>query len=184
MSNAIFRVPKPYNEPVLAYRPGSQERTTLKARLAELSAQQIEVPLIIGGKEIRTGNTAEMTAPHDHNLKLGVYHKAGRKEVEMAIESALAARETWAAMPWEQRASMFLNAAELLAGPWRATLNAATMRAQSNTVVQAGMDAVFELSDFWRFNAAYFADSSADHPESSSGVWHRLARRPLPCVLL
>ncbi len=179
MSNAIFQVPKPTNEPVLAYRPGSPERATLKARLAEMSAQQIEVPIIIGGQEIRTGNTAEMTAPHDHSLKLGVYHKAGRKEVEMAIEAALAARETWAAMPWEQRVSIFLKAADLLAGPWRATLNAATMLCQSKTVFQAEIDAACELIDFWRFNASYFADLIADQPYSSPGVWNRLEYRSL-----
>lgn len=179
MSNAIFQVPKPYNEPILAYRAGSPERTTLKAKLAEMSAQQIEVPIIIGGKEIRTGNTAEMTAPHDHSLKLGVYHKAGRKEVEMAIESALAARETWANLPWEQRVSVFLKAADLLAGPWRATLNAATMLCQSKTVFQAEIDSACELIDFWRFNAAYMAELIADQPYSPPGMWNRLEYRPL-----
>ncbi len=179
MSNAIFQVPKPYNEPILAYRSGSPERATLKAKLAELSAQHIEIPIIIGGKEIRTGNTAEMTAPHDHNLKLGVYHKAGRKEVEMAIESALEAREAWANLPWEQRVSIFLKAADLLAGPWRATLNAATMLCQSKTVFQAEIDSACELIDFWRFNAAYMAELIADQPYSPPGMWNRLEYRPL-----
>ncbi len=179
MSNAIFRVPKPNNEPVLAYRPGSPERAALKAKLAEMSAQEIEVPIIIGGKEIRTGNLAEMRAPHDHNLKLGVYHKAGRKEVEMAIEAALEARKIWADLPWEQRASIFLKAADLLSGPWRATLNAATMLCQSKTVFQAEIDSACETIDFWRFNAYYMSQIITDQPYSPQGVWNRLEYRPL-----
>ncbi len=179
MSNAIFKVPKPNNEPVLAYRPGSPERTALKAKLAEMSAQEIEVPIIIGGKEIRTGNLAEMYAPHDHNLKLGVYHKAGRKEVEMAIEAALEARKIWADLPWEQRASIFLKAADLLSGPWRATLNAATMLCQSKTVFQAEIDSACETIDFWRFNTYYMSQIITDQPYSPQGVWNRLEYRPL-----
>jgi len=179
MSNAIFKVPKPSNEPVLAYRPGSPERTALKAKLAEMSAQEIEVPIIIGGKEVRTGNLAEMYAPHDHNLKLGVYHKAGRKEVEMAIESALEARKIWADLPWEQRASIFLKAADLLSGPWRATLNAAAMLCQSKTVFQAEIDSACETIDFWRFNTYYMSQIITDQPYSPQGVWNRLEYRPL-----
>ncbi len=179
MSNGIFKVPKPNNEPVLAYRPGSAERTALKAKLAEMSAQEIEVPIIIGGQEIRTGNLAEMYAPHDHNLKLGVYHKAGRREVEMAIEAALAARKIWADLPWEQRASIFLKAADLLSGPWRATLNAATMLCQSKTVFQAEIDSACETIDFWRFNAYYMSQIITDQPYSPQGVWNRLEYRPL-----
>lgn len=179
MSNAIFKVPQPKNEPILAYRPGSPERTALKTRLAEMSAQEIEVPIIIGGKEIRTGNLAEMYAPHDHNLKLGVYHKAGRKEVEMAIEAALEARKIWADLPWEQRVSIFLKAADLLSGPWRATLNSAAMLCQSKTVFQAEIDSACETIDFWRFNAYYMSQIITDQPYSPQGVWNRLEYRPL-----
>ncbi len=179
MSNAQFQVPKPYNEPVLAYRPGSLERAEVKAKLAELQSQEIEVPLIIGGQEVRTGNVADMYAPHDHSLKLGVYHKAGEKEVKMAIGAALDAWQSWSRLPWEQRVSVFLKAAELLAGPWRATLNAATMLGQSKTIFQAEIDAACEVIDFWRFNAYYMTRLMADQPISSEGIWNRVEYRPL-----
>ncbi|RME48438.1 MAG: L-glutamate gamma-semialdehyde dehydrogenase [Caldilineae bacterium] len=179
MYNAYFKVPEPYNEPVRTYAPGSPERAALKAKLADMQSQQVEVPLIIGGQEVRTGRTVEMRAPHDHNLKLGVYHQAGAKEVEMAIEAALSAWKTWSAMPWEERASIFLKAADLLAGPWRATLNAAAMLCQSKTVHQAEIDSACELIDFWRFNAYYMAQLMADQPYSPPGMWNRLEYRPL-----
>lgn len=179
MSNAIFKVPTPYNEPVLNYAPGSKERDELKQKLEELSANPVEIPIIIGGKEIRTGKTVEMRAPHDQSLLLGTYHKAGKEEVQVAIDAALAAREEWAAMPWQHRAAVFLKAADLLAGPWRSTLNAATMLGQSKTAFQAEIDAVAELCDFWRFNAAYMADLMANQPESSKGVWNQMEYRPL-----
>ncbi len=179
MSNAYFKVPTPYNEPVLNYAPGSKERAELKAKLAELQANPVEVPLIIGGKEIKTGKTAEMHAPHNHSIKLGVYHKAGKEEVEMAIRAALEARKEWAEMPWEHRAAIFLKMADLLAGPWRATLNAATMLGQSKTAFQAEIDAVAELCDFWRFNAFYMAELMKEQPNSSPGVWNRSEYRPL-----
>ncbi|MCB0298057.1 MAG: aldehyde dehydrogenase family protein, partial [Calditrichaeota bacterium] len=120
MSNAYFQVPEPGNEPILSYREGSPEKTTLKKTLKAMKSQEIEVPLIIGGKEVRTGKTAEMYAPHDHSVKLGVYHKAGEKEVQMAVEASQKAQKEWANMPWEHRVSVFLKAADLLAGPWRA----------------------------------------------------------------
>ena len=119
MTNAIFRVPEPYNEPVKSYEPGSPERLELKLKLAELASKQIEVPLIIGGKKVKTGNLAEMRAPHNHDIKLGVYHKAGKREVNRAIKTALKARHAWAEMPWEHRVSIFRKAADLLSGPWR-----------------------------------------------------------------
>ena len=131
MANAFFKVPAPQNEPILGYAPGSPEKEELKNKIKELSNQKIEVPLIIGGEEVKTGNTAEMRIPHNHKHILGVYHKAGEKEVNMAIEAALAAQKEWAEMPWEHRVSIFLKAAELLAGPWRSTINAATMLGQS-----------------------------------------------------
>ncbi len=179
MSNAHFKVPTPYNEPVFSYKPGSPEKEILKARLEEMGNQRIEVPLIIGGQEVKTGNTAEMCMPHNHQTPLGFYHKAGEKEVKMAIEAALDARSAWANMPWEHRASVILKAADLLSGPWRATLNAATMLGQSKTVYQAEIDAACELIDFWRFNVSYMGQLMADQPMSSPGVWNRIEYRPL-----
>jgi len=179
MSNAYFKVPEPKNEPVYSYAPGTPQREALKKKLAELQSQEIEVPLIIGGKEIRTGKTAEMHAPHNHNLKLGVYHKAGKEEVQMAIDAALQARQEWAEMPWEHRVSIFLKMADLLAGPWRYTLNAATMLGQSKTAYQSEIDAVAELVDFWRFNAYYMAELMKEQPYSPPGFWNRLEYRAL-----
>jgi 1-pyrroline-5-carboxylate dehydrogenase len=179
MSNAYFLVPEPVNESILGYAPGSPEKAELKAKMAEMAARKIEVPLIIGGEEVKTGNTAEMRIPHDHAHVLGVYHKTGAKEVDMAIKAALKARQEWADMPWEHRASIFLKAAELLAGPWRSTINAATMLGQSKTAYQAEIDAAVELIDFWRFNAHYMAEIMADQPLSSPGVWNRMEYRPL-----
>ena len=179
MSNAYFQVPDPYNEPVKSYAPGTAERTSIQKKLKEMQSQQIEVPLIIGGKEIKTGNTAEMRAPHNHNIKLGVYHKAGADEVNMAIKAALEARQAWADMPWEHRAAIFLKMADLLAGPWRNTVNAATMLGQSKTVYQAEIDAVAELCDFWRFNAFFMTELMAEQPYSPPGMWNRSEYRPL-----
>ncbi len=179
MSNAIFKVPQPINEPIKSYAPGSKEREELKAKLKELQSTQIEVPLIIGGKEVKTGNLGEMRIPHNHSHILGTYHKAGKEEVQMAIDAALEARKTWADMPWEQRAAIFLKAADLLAGPWRATLNAATMLGQSKTVMQAEIDAACELIDFWRFNAYYMSQIIADQPYSPAGMWNRVEYRAL-----
>jgi 1-pyrroline-5-carboxylate dehydrogenase len=179
MMNSYFKVPEAYNEPVCNYLPGSKETKALQAKLEELSSQKIEVPIIIGGKEIKTGNTAPLKAPHDHHIDLGFYHKAGKEEVEMAIKSALEAREQWAEMPWDQRASIFLKAAELLSGSWRTTINAATMLGQSKTCYQSEIDAVAELADFWRFNVKYMTDLMADQPASSKGMWNRVEYRPL-----
>lgn len=179
MSNAYFKVPLPVNEPVKSYKPGSPEREELKKKINELKSQQIEIPLIIGGREIRTGNTEEIRMPHNHSHILGVYHKASKKEVDMAIEAALEARKEWAEMPWEHRVSVFLKMAELLAGPWRAILNAATMLGQSKTVHQAEIDSAAELIDFYRFNSYYFAKLMEDQPISSAGVWNRMEYRPL-----
>ena len=179
MSNAYFKVPTPYNEPVLNYAPGSEEKAELKKKIAEMKATKVEIPLIIGGKEIKTGKTAEMRAPHDHSILLGVYHKAGKEEVNMAIEAALKAREEWAEMPWEHRAAIFLKMADLLAGPWRSTINAATMLGQSKTAYQSEIDAVAELCDFWRFNAFYMAELMKEQPYSPPGMWNRSEYRPL-----
>jgi len=179
MSNAFFKVPEPKNEPILSYAPGSPEKAALKAELKRLSSMQIEVPLVIGGKEIKTGKTGEMRIPHNHEHLLGTYHKAGAAEVQMAIDAALKAQKEWAQMPWEQRASIFLKAADLLAGPWRATINAATMLGQSKTAIQAEIDSACELIDFWRFNAHYMAQIMADQPYSPAGMWNRVEYRPL-----
>ncbi|MBN1448281.1 MAG: L-glutamate gamma-semialdehyde dehydrogenase [Bacteroidetes bacterium] len=179
MSNAYFKVPAPVNEPIRAYAPGSPEKTELKAKLAELKGTEIDIPLIIGGEEIRTGDTAKMVIPHEHGHTLGVYHRAGEKEVNMAVEAALEAQKTWSVMPWEQRVSIFLKAADLLAGPWRATVNAATMLGQSKTVYQAEIDSACELIDFWRFNSHYMAELMKDQPYSPAGMWNRVEYRPL-----
>jgi len=179
MSNAYFKLPTPVNEPVLTYAPGTPEKAELKKKLAELQTKQIEIPLIIGGKEIKTGKTAEIRAPHDHSKLLGVYHKAGAKEVRMAIDAALEARKTWAEMPWEHRASVFQKAAELLSTTWRATLNAATMLGQSKTIYQAEIDSSCELIDFWRFNTYYMTQLMSDQPYSPKGMWNREEYRPL-----
>ncbi len=179
MTNAYFQVPAPYNEPVLGYEPESPEKTAIKAKLAEMSATEIEVPLIIGGEEIKTGSVAELRSPHNHQLKLGVYHQAGEQEVKQAIEAALAARQAWAAMPWEHRATVFLKAADLLSGPWRETLNVATMLGQSKTIHQAEIDAVCETVDFWRYNVHFMAQLMAEQPRSTPGIWNRVEYRPL-----
>ena len=179
MSNAYFKVPQPINEPVKPYKPGSPEREELKKKLSELKSKQIEVPLIIGGEEVRTGNTEVMRIPHNHSHVLGVYHKAGKKEVDMAVEAALEARKEWAEMPWEHRVSVFLKIADLLAGPWRSTINAATMLGQSKTVYQAEIDSAAELVDFYRYNCNFMAELMKEQPYSSYGMWNRSEFRPL-----
>lgn len=179
MSNAHFQVPKPGNEPILAYAPGSSEKAEIKARLSVMKSAPVEIPLLIGGKEVKTGDTGEIRAPHDHSVLLGIYHKAGEKEVQTAISAAVEARKAWADMPWEHRVSVLLKAADLLAGPWRQTLNAATMLGQSKTVFQAEIDAACELIDFWRFNSRYLSCIMEDQPSSSPGVWNRMEYRAL-----
>jgi 1-pyrroline-5-carboxylate dehydrogenase len=179
MSNAYFKAPQPINEPVKTYLPGSTEREELKKKLEELKSKQIEVPLIIGGEEVKTGNTGEMRIPHNHNHVLGVYHKAGKKEVEMAVEAALEARKEWAETPWEHRVSVFLKIANLLAGPWRSTINGATMLGQSKVIHQAEIDAAAELIDFYRFNCYFMTKLMEDQLYSPYGMWNRLEYRPL-----
>ena len=179
MSNAYFKVPVPINEPIKTYMPGSPERDQLKKKLTELKSQHIEVPLIIGGEEVKSGNTEEMVIPHNKKHVLGVYHKAGKKEVEMAIEAALEARKAWSEMPWEQRVAIFLKMADLLAGPWRARINAATMLGQSKVAHQAEIDSTCELIDFWRFNSYYMTQLMGDQPYSPAGMWNRVEYRPL-----
>jgi 1-pyrroline-5-carboxylate dehydrogenase len=179
MSNAYFQLPEPYNEPVLSYVKNSAERIDLESKLDELQSSEIEIPIIIGGKAVKTGKTVEIRTPHNHEIRLGVYHRAGKDEVNAAIETALEARKIWAAMPWEHRVSIFQKAADLLAGPWRSTLNAATMLGQSKTVYQSEIDAVAELCDFWRFNTFYMTQLMNDQPYSPPGMWNRVEYRPL-----
>jgi 1-pyrroline-5-carboxylate dehydrogenase len=179
MSNGFFSVPTPTNEPVLMFGPGSMEKNEVKAKLAEMKSQQIEIPIIIGGKEVKTGNLADCRCPHDHGHLLGRYHKVGEKEVDMAINAAMKARPAWAAMPWEARAAIFLKAADLLAGPWRATINAANMLIASKTIFQAEIDSACELIDFYRFNPFYMQEIYKQQPGSSRGCWNYVEQRPL-----
>ena len=179
MCNAKFTLPDPVNEPILAYRPGSPEREEIKEVLDRMSNEQIEIPLIIGGKEVKTGNTATCVMPHNHKHVLAVYHKAGSREVEMAVEASQEAWKTWSVMPWWERASIFKKAAALLAGPWRARLNAATMLNQSKNVFQAEIDAACELIDFWNFNTKYMEQIYEQQPSSPAGQWNRLEQRAL-----
>ncbi len=179
MATGFFKTDKVTNEPVLSYAPGTPEREEVLKAYKALWNQKIEVPLYIGGQEVYTGKTKDITPPHDHQHVIGFYHKASKDDVQKAIESALAAREKWANMAWQDRVSIFLKAADLLSGPYRAKMNAMTMIGQSKTVFQAEIDAVAELADFWRFNAAYLQKIYAEQPESSPGVWNRMEYRPL-----
>ncbi len=180
MANGLFKVPVPKNEPIKAYREGSEEKKSLKAKLKELKSEQIEIPLVIGGKEVRTGDLGKCVMPHNHQHVLATYHKAGEKEVQMAIEAALKAREEWSRTPWEHRVSVFLRMAELLAGPYRDVLNAATMLNQSKNVFQAEIDSACELTDFYRFNSYYAYKIYTDQPlYSPNPTWNRIEHRGL-----
>ena len=180
MKNAKTIVPKPLNEPILSYAPGTEERTALKKRIKELKSQKIEVPLIIGGKEIKTGNLGEMRIPHDHQHLLGHYHMAGPKEIEMAINSAMEAWDSWSKMPWESRAAIFKKVASILQRHGDQTLNAATMLGQSKNAFQAEIDASCEMIDFLNFNCWYAQELYSQQPTySPDGIWNRLEHRPL-----
>jgi len=179
MFNAQVRVPTPVNEPVLSYAPGSPERASVKRRLAAMLEEKIDIPLVIGGEEVRTGRTLHQVCPHDHGHVLAVAHQAGAEEVQRAVAAAAEAWREWSEMPWEARAAVFLKAADLLAGPWRDTINAATMLGQSKNVFQAEIDAAAELCDFWRFNVAFMQQLYADQPISVRGIWDQLEYRPL-----
>jgi 1-pyrroline-5-carboxylate dehydrogenase len=177
--SGVRRVPAPVNEPVKSYAPGSPERTELKARLKQMADERIEIPLIIGAEEVRTGELAQAVMPHDHKHVLADWHKARREDVLRAVEAARKAQVEWANWPWEDRAAVLLRAAELLATRWRATLNAATMLGQSKTVFQAEIDSACELVDFWRFNPAYAQDLYEEQPISVAGMWNQMDYRPL-----
>ncbi|MEO0471021.1 MAG: L-glutamate gamma-semialdehyde dehydrogenase [Bacteroidota bacterium] len=179
MQKAFFQIPQPLNEPVKSYAPGSPERAAAKAALADLSSQVIDIPMVIGGQEVRTDDKRPLSPPHDHQHVIGHYSRGTSAHVQQAIDAALSAKKDWENTSWEHRASIFLKAADLLAGPWRAKTNAATMLAQSKNIFQAEIDAVCELADFFRFNVAYMAQIYQDQPYSPAGMWNRLEYRPL-----
>ena len=180
MANAKFNLSLPSNEPIKSYAPGTPERKDIKAKLKKLKTRQIEIPVIIGGKEVKTGNMGKCILPHDHETVIGTYHKAGEKEVQEAIEASLMARRQWAEMDWQSRVSIFLRAADILAGPWRSLLNAASMLCQSKNVLQAEGDAACEFIDFLRFNAFYAMKIYEQQPPvPTAGAWNRLEYRPL-----
>jgi len=175
----VRRVPEPVNDPNRSYAPGSPERAELKARLKAMAAERIEIPLIIGGKEIRTGRTAQAVMPHDHSHVLADYHLADAEHVQQAIAASAGARREWASWPWEDRAAVILRAAELLATSSRATIVAATMLGQSKTVFQAEIDAASEMIDFWRFNTYFAQELYNEQPVSSPGMWNQMEYRAL-----
>ena len=179
MGKGFFEDPLAINEPIKSYAPGSPERDEVLKQYKEYFDGSLEVPLYIGSDELRTSNTRTMSPPHDHKHVLGKYHLAEKSHVSLAIENALKSRTAWASLPWEQRASIFLKAADLIAGPYRAKINAATMLAQSKTIHQAEIDAACELIDFLRFNVTYMSQIYAEQPESSEGIWNRVEYRPL-----
>ncbi len=179
MGKGFFKVPMAVNEPVKDYAVGSPERAAVAAAYKEMYNSTVEVPLFINGKDVKTGDTDTMSCPHDHKHILGTYHKADKKLAQEAIDTALTARGKWAAMPWEQRAAIFLRAAELIAGPYRAKINAATMLGQSKNIFQAEIDASCELIDFLRFNVQFMTEIFNEQPQSTSGAWNRLEYRPL-----
>ena len=179
MCNAKFTLPEPVNEPILVYKPGSSERKELKEMLDKLSTENIEIPLIIGGKEVKTGNLGKCVMPHDYQHVLATYHKAGPKEIEAAVEASQEAWKTWSVMPWPVRASIFKKMAALLSGPSRATLNAATMLNQSKNAFQAEIDSACELIDFWNFNVKYMEMIYEQQPSSPKGQWNRIEQRAL-----
>ncbi|MFD2200298.1 L-glutamate gamma-semialdehyde dehydrogenase [Shivajiella indica] len=180
MLKGFFNVPIPHNEPVKSYAPGSPERKELQAKLKELRAHQVDVPMYIGSEEVRTGHKKPMSPPHDHQHILGYFHEGDASHVEQAINAALGAKYAWENMEWEQRSAIFLKAADLLAGPYRAKINAATMLGQSKNAFQAEIDAACEIIDFLRFNVKYMAEIySQQPPVSGNGVWNRVEQRPL-----
>jgi len=179
MPKGIYKVPTPINEPVKQYAPGSAERKELQAMLKEMRRHELDIPMYIGGKEVRSGKKVRLAPPHDHKHTLGHFNKTEKKHIEQAINAALAAREKWVNMSWEHRAAIFLKAAELIAGPYRAKLNAATMLGQSKSAYQAEIDSACEIIDFLRFNVHFMQEIYADQPISSPGIWNRLEWRPL-----
>lgn len=180
MSNSIYRVPPAVNEPISSFAPGTPERTSLKAKLDEMSSEKFDIPIIINGQEIRTGNTSDCIMPHNHQHILGHYHKAGSKEIQMAINASLASRIEWSEMPWQSRIAIFKKMAALLQGPYRDIINAATMLSQSKNAFQAEIDAACELIDFFNFNCEYVQQIYAEQPpHSPDGMWNQVEYRGL-----
>lgn len=179
MSTGFFKVPEPKNEPVLSYAPGSKERALLRKAIDEARAQVLDIPMYIGGEEVRSGNLKKLSPPHDHKHLLGNFHQGDKNHIAQAINAAMAAKELWSNLSWENRASIFLKAADLLAGPYRYKINAATMLGQSKSVFQAEIDSACELIDFLRFNVAFMTEIYNEQPISSPGIWNRLEYRPL-----
>ena len=179
MATGFYNVPKAVNEPIKSYAPGSPERKSLLDTYKKMYSEQVDIPFYIGGTEYRTGNTVTIHPPHDHKHSVGKYHTADKEHLELAVEKAAEARVKWAATSWEHRAAIFLKAADLLAGPFRDKMNAATMIAQSKNVFQAEIDAACELIDFFRFNVEFMAEIYSNQPQSSPGIWNRMEYRPL-----
>lgn len=179
MPKGVFNVPTPINEPIKSYAPKSPERAELQKMLAHLRSQELDIPMYIGGKEVRSNNKSRIAPPHDHKHTLGHFHKSGKEHIQQAIDAALAAREKWVNLSWEHRASIFVKAAELIAGPYRAKLNAATMLGQSKNAYQAEIDSACEIIDFLRFNVHFMQEIYKQQPASAPGMWNRLEWRPL-----
>ncbi|WP_321494601.1 L-glutamate gamma-semialdehyde dehydrogenase [uncultured Desulfobacter sp.] len=179
MANSIYTIPTPYNEPVKSYAPGSPERGALSAELSRQMAIQVDIPVIVNGEEIKTGDVCNVVCPHDHGHVLGKVHMAGEKEIKAAVQAALSAKHAWETMEWQERAAVFLKAADLISTKYTAKLNAATMLGQSKNAFQAEIDATCELVDFLRFNVSYMEEIYANQPFSSKGVYNRLEYRPL-----
>ena len=179
MPKGIYQLPGVKNEPVKSYAPGSPERSALKQKLDELNKGGLDLPMVIGGKEVRTGNLHDIRPPHNHGHLLGHYHQGDKSHVQMAIDAALKAKPAWEAMNWESRAAIFLKAAELIAGPYRSTFNAVTMIGQSKNAFQSEIDAVCELVDFYRYNVKNMVEIYGMQPNSSPGIWNRMVWRPL-----
>ncbi|WP_282113862.1 L-glutamate gamma-semialdehyde dehydrogenase [Maribacter stanieri] len=179
MGKGFFQVPTAFNEPIKSYAPGSPEREAVLEQYKAYFNDTVDVPMYIGSEEVRTGNTKPMSPPHDHKHIVGTYHTAEKKHVQSAIDNCLTSRDAWANLTWEQRAAIFLKAAELIAGPYRAKINAATMIAQSKNIHQAEIDAACELIDFLRFNVEYMSQIYEQQPDSAEGIWNRVEYRPL-----
>jgi 1-pyrroline-5-carboxylate dehydrogenase len=183
-AHGFFTPPAHENEPVKSYAPGAPERAELRARLQARQAERISIPMIIGGKDVESGETFEAVMPHRKEHVLADVAKGSAEHVQQAIEAAGKAHADWSRMPWHERAAVFLRAAELLAGPWRSTLNAATMLNQSKTAHQAEIDAVCEMCDFWRYNVDFLVRVYSEQPHSPTGIWNRLEYRPLEGFVL
>jgi 1-pyrroline-5-carboxylate dehydrogenase len=179
MANGFYNVPAPKNEPIISYAPGTKERALLKKALEEARANKADIPMYIGAEEVRTGKTISISPPHDHKHVLGHFHEGDKSHVEQAISAAMAAKDLWANLSWEHRAGIFLKAADLIAGPYRHKINAATMLGQSKNAFQAEIDASCESIDFLRYNVHFMTEIYRDQPSSSAGVWNRMEYRPL-----